>query len=306
MRMFFKGLQTAMIELKIGTRGSDLARFQANLVKQKLAEIGLESQIVIIRTKGDEIQNRSLQSLGTGIFTKALDDALINGTIDVAIHSMKDVPTVLFPSLCEFAVLERGDDGDVLVVNDPSSHLVATGSIRRKAQWLRRYPKDVVADLRGKGETRIEKVKRSNWKGGIFAKAGLVRLNRHLDLDESMDLDWMIPAPAQGAIVVIGRSGERTLQERVYQLNHHESSLAVAIERTFLNTLEGGCAAPIGARAVVSGNHVKFVGCLTAPDGQKEARIERESMDGSPELGAMWADQLLDEGGREIMRLLQN
>ena len=210
-----------------------MARFQANLVKQKLAEIGLESQIVIIRTKGDEIQNRSLQSLGTGIFTKALDDALINGIIDIAIHSMKDVPTVLFPSLCEFAVLERGDDGDVLVVNDPSSHLVATGSIRRKAQWLRRYPNDVVADLRGNVETRMEKVKRSDWKGGIFAKAGLVRLNRHLDLDESMDLDWMIPAPAQGAIAVIGRSGERTLQERVYQLNHHESSLAVAIERTF-------------------------------------------------------------------------
>ncbi|MBV42301.1 MAG: hydroxymethylbilane synthase [Crocinitomicaceae bacterium] len=295
-----------MIELKIGTRGSDLARFQANLVQQKLAEIGLDSKIVIIKTKGDAIQNRSLQSLGTGIFTKALDDALINGAIDIAVHSMKDVPTVLSPSLSEYAVLERGDDGDVLVGNDPSSQVVATGSIRRKAQWLRRHPNDVVTDLRGNVETRIEKVKRSEWKGGIFAKAGLVRLNRHLDLADSMDLDWMIPAPAQGAIVVIGRTEERVLQEQVYQLNHHESSLAVAIERTFLNTLEGGCAAPIGARAFVSGKRVKFVGCLTAPDGQSEIRLERESMEGAPELGAVWANELLNEGGREIMRLLQN
>lgn len=295
-----------MIELKIGTRGSDLARFQANLVQRKLAEIGLDSKIVIIKTKGDAIQNRSLQSLGTGIFTKALDDALINGAIDIAVHSMKDVPTVLSPSLSEFAVLERGDDGDVLVGNDPSSQVVATGSIRRKAQWLRRHPNDVVTDLRGNVETRIEKVKRSEWKGGIFAKAGLVRLNRHLDLADSMDLDWMIPAPAQGAIVVIGRTEERVLQEQVYQLNHHESSLAVAIERTFLNTLEGGCAAPIGARAFVSGKRVKFVGCLTAPDGQSEVRLERESMEGAPELGAVWANELLNEGGREIMRLLQN
>jgi len=295
-----------MIELNIGTRGSDLALFQANLVKQKLADIGLRTNIITIRTKGDAIQNRSLQSLGTGIFTKALDDALLRGEIDVAIHSMKDVPTVLPSKLIALAVLERGFDDDVLIVNDRSSRVVATGSIRRKAQWLKRYPNDVITDLRGNVDTRISKVKTSQWKGGIFAKAGLVRLNKKIELDQSVSLDWMIPAPAQGAIVVIGRKGEPEIQKLIHRLNHLESSLAVSIERTFLNTLEGGCAAPIGARAVVHGQQVKFIGCLTSPDGKEEVRIEKESNEAAPELGVFWARELLDAGGAEIMKQLKN
>lgn len=292
-----------MPKANIGTRGSDLALYQANLLKGKLELKGLDGQIVTISTTGDRNQDRNLQNLGTGIFTKALDEALSNGDIDLAVHSMKDVPTILQEDIEVFAVLERGECGDVLVVNNLERNVVATGSIRRRAQWLRRYPQDEVHGLRGNVQTRIDKVKRNEWKGGIFAKAGLARLNKAFELNQAIELDWMIPAPAQGAIVVLGRSVDLELKAIVSQLNHQESSLAVAIERSFLNRLEGGCSAPIGARAIVQGQHVDFVGCLTSPNGEKEVRIARKSSDASPQLGREWAELLLENGGREIMKL---
>ena len=137
-----------MPKANIGTRGSDLALYQANLLKGKLELKGLDGQIVTISTTGDRNQDRNLQSLGTGIFTKALDEALSNGDIDLAVHSMKDVPTILQEDIEVFAVLERGECGDVLVVNNLERNVVATGSIRRRAQWLRRYPQDEVHGLR--------------------------------------------------------------------------------------------------------------------------------------------------------------
>ncbi len=200
-----------MLNVKIGTRGSQLALYQARCVQGALAELGVSAELVVIQTKGDRIQDRPLQSMGTGIFTKALDDALLAGEVDVAVHSMKDVPTQLLEPMEAWAVLERGLPGDVLVGHDPTSTVVATGSIRRKAQWLHRHPDHTSVGLRGNVETRLAKVKSNPWRGGIFAAAGLDRLGLLEGLQGVELLDWMVPAPAQGSIVSCRRRRARRL-----------------------------------------------------------------------------------------------
>ena len=290
-----------MLNVKIGTRGSQLALYQARRVQDALAELGLSAELVVIQTKGDSIQDRPLQSMGTGIFTKALDDALIAGEVDVAVHSMKDVPTQLLEPMEAWAVLERGLPGDVLVGHDPTSTVVATGSIRRKAQWLHRHPNHTSVGLRGNVETRLTKVKSNPWRGGIFAAAGLDRLGLLDGLQGLEHLDWMVPAPAQGSILVVGLEGRADLKHVVAQLDHPDSSMAASIERAFLYALEGGCAAPIGAHAKVQGDHVAFTGCLNSLDGQAELRIERTSEEAHAGLGANWAHELLSSGGQAIM-----
>ena len=290
-----------MLNVKIGTRGSQLALYQARRVQSALAELGVSAELVVIQTKGDRIQDRPLQSMGVGIFTKALDDALIAGEVDVAVHSMKDVPTQLLEPMEAWAVLERGLPGDVLVGHDPASTVVATGSIRRKAQWLHRHPNHTSVGLRGNVETRLTKVKSNPWRGGIFAAAGLDRLGLLAGLEGVEHLDWMVPAPAQGSILVVGRQGREDLKRVVTQLDHADSSMAASIERAFLYALEGGCAAPIGAHAQVQGDHVTFTGCLNSLDGQAELRIERTSERPHAGLGAAWAQELLSSGGQAIM-----
>ena len=290
-----------MSVVKIGTRGSQLALYQAHRVQDALARLGVPAQPVVIQTKGDRIQDRPLQSMGTGIFTKALDDALLAGEVDLAVHSMKDVPTQLPAPMEAWAVLERGRPGDVLVSQDPSSTVVATGSIRRKAQWLHRHPDHTSVGLRGNVETRLAKVKSNPWRGGIFAAAGLDRLGLLKGLEGVEHLDWMVPAPAQGSILVVGLQGREDVKRAVVQLDHPDSSMAVSIERAFLYALEGGCAAPIGAHARVQGPHVTFTGCLNSLDGQSELRIERTSEQAHAKLGAAWAQELLSSGGQAIM-----
>jgi len=290
-----------MSVVKIGTRGSQLALYQARRVQDALARLGMPAQTVVIQTKGDRIQDRPLQSMGTGIFTKALDDALLAGEVDLAVHSMKDVPTQLPAPMEAWAVLERGRPGDVLVSQDPSSTVVATGSIRRKAQWLHRHPDHTSVGLRGNVETRLAKVKSNPWRGGIFAAAGLDRLGLLKGLEGVEHLDWMVPAPAQGSILVVGLQGREDVKRAVVQLDHPDSSMAASIERAFLYALEGGCAAPIGAHARVQGPHVTFTGCLNSLNGQSELRIERTSEQAHAKLGAAWAQELLSSGGQAIM-----
>lgn len=290
-----------MSVVKIGTRGSQLALYQAHRIQDALARLGVPAQPVVIQTKGDRIQDRPLQSMGTGIFTKALDDALLAGEVDLAVHSMKDVPTQLPAPMEAWAVLERGLPGDVLVGHDPLSTVVATGSIRRKAQWLHRHPDHTSVGLRGNVETRLAKVKSNPWRGGIFAAAGLDRLGLLEGLEGVEHLDWMVPAPAQGSILVVGLQGREDLKRAVVQMDHPESSMAASIERAFLCALEGGCAAPIGAHARVHGPHVTFTGCLNSLDGQAELRIERTSEQAHAELGSAWAQELLSSGGQAIM-----
>jgi len=193
--------------IRIGTRESQLALWQANKVRKELAELGYESEIVPIKSTGDIILDKPLYELGiTGVFTKNLDIAMLNGDIDIAVHSLKDVPTVLPEGIVQGAVLKRANYNDILVLKDTEEFfgqpngVIATGSLRRKAMWLNRYPTHKVVDLRGNVNTRLQKLQDNDWNGAVFAAAGLERIGKRPK--GAINLSWMIPAPAQGAIMV--------------------------------------------------------------------------------------------------------
>src|SRR5690606_12369908 len=215
----------------------------------------------------------------TGVFTKTLDVALINGTIDIAVHSMKDVPTTLANGVIQTAVLERANSSDILVFNENTDFLnhekaiVATGSLRRKAQWLNRYPTHEITDLRGNVNTRLQKLKDNNWNGAIFAQAGLERID--VKPENHIVLDWIIPAPAQGAVVVVCRSDNDFSKKATEKLNHKPSEICTFVERDFLKTLEGGCTAPIGALAEIKDNKIHFKGVLLSLDGKQKIETEK-------------------------------
>lgn len=292
--------------LRIGTRDSELALWQASAVKNLLDKLGVSAQLKPTKSVGDLVLDKPLYELGvTGIFTKALDVALLKGEIDMAVHSMKDMPTQLPEGLRVCAVLERGNPYDVLIhkgldfLNEEG--IIATGSLRRQAQWLHRYPNHEITDLRGNVQTRLKKLEDNLWNGALFAAAGLERLS--LDLPGKSLLKWMIPAPAQGAIAVVVSDREPQIQTAVKQLNHRESDICTRVERDFLRTLEGGCSAPIGALARIEGNELVFQGILLTPNGQKRIYISKNGeVSESDELGKRFAREVLDHGGDEIMQ----
>ena len=189
--------------IRIGTRDSELALWQAHTVQHQLQQLGYSTEIVAVKSTGDTNLDNPLYELGiTGIFTKTLDVAMLSGKIDIAVHSMKDVPTALPQGIVQAAVLERANTVDLLVHKGNLDFLngkgtVATGSLRRQAQWLHKYPNHTVVDLRGNVNTRMQKLQENDWNGAVFAAAGLERIN--LKPDTFINLDWMIPAPAQGA-----------------------------------------------------------------------------------------------------------
>ena len=195
--------------IKIGTRSSELALWQANTVARQLEKLGHSTKIIKIDSIGDQVLDKPLYELGvTGVFTKSLDIALINGDIDIAVHSLKDVPTKLPEGVIQAAVLKRGNYNDVLILKKDENFFeneiatIATGSLRRKAQWLHRYPKHNITGLRGNVNTRLQKLKDNPWDGAIFALAGLSRIKLLPNKDRHIKLDWMLPAPAQGAIMI--------------------------------------------------------------------------------------------------------
>ena len=292
--------------LRIGTRDSELALWQASAVKNTLDKFGVSAQLVPTKSAGDLVLDNPLYELGvTGIFTKALDVALLNGEIDLAVHSMKDMPTQLPEGLRVCAVLERGNPHDVLIhkglnfLNEEG--IIATGSLRRQAQWLHRYPIHEITDLRGNVQTRLQKLKDNAWNGALFAAAGLERLS--IDLPNLSLLKWMIPAPAQGAIAVVVSDKAPQIQTAVEQLNHRETEICTRVERDFLRTLEGGCSAPIGALARIEANEVHFQGVLLTPDGQKRIYISKKGKRSEIEdLGERYALEVLNSGGAEIMQ----
>jgi hydroxymethylbilane synthase len=296
--------------IKIGTRESKLALWQANKVRKELAELGYESEIVPIKSTGDIILDKPLYELGiTGIFTKNLDVALLNGDIDIAVHSLKDVPTVLPEGVIQAAVLRRANYTDLLVLKDTEEFfgqpggIIATGSLRRKAMWLNRYPTHKVEDLRGNVNTRLEKLKNSEtWNGAIFAAAGLERLG--LRDKGAIPLTWMIPAPGQGAIMVACLEKDDFAKDACEQLNHYETKVCVGIEREFLNLLEGGCTAPIGALAYIDEKteEINFKGVLLNKDGSKKITVNKIAKMGSHRfLAKDCADYVINRGGKELM-----
>jgi hydroxymethylbilane synthase len=261
--------------LRIGTRDSQLAVWQATLVQNLLAEHGVASELVYIKSEGDIDTVTPLYQLGVqGVFTKTLDAALLANRIDIAVHSMKDVPTLLAEGIQQAAVLERASYKDIFVFkdninffNDPYSvATVATSSIRRKAQWLHRFPQHRFENLRGNVNTRLRKVAESDWAGAIFAAAGLERIG--LRPQQAVDLEWMLPAPAQGAIMVVCRTGDEKALEACQPFNDESTALCAKIERDFLRTLLGGCSTPISALAVVENDTVSFQGNICSLDGR--------------------------------------
>jgi len=297
--------------IRIGTRDSQLALWQAHTVEKKLNDLGYQTDIVAVKSTGDLILDKPLYELGiTGIFTKTLDIAMINGQIDIAVHSMKDVPTALPRGIVQAAVLERASEKDILVYkNNPDFYheeaTIASGSLRRQAQWLHRYPHHRVVDLRGNVNTRLQKLADNNWNGAIFASAGLDRIG--VKPDTHIDLDWMLPAPAQGAMVVVAMEKDDFCRDAVGKLNHFDSEICTHVERDFLKTLEGGCTAPIGAFAEIFGNELRFEGALLSIDGKEKLGIEKtaETMHYKT-FGRDCALEVLNNGGEELMTKIRS
>ena len=298
--------------IRIGTRDSELALWQANTVSKKLNDLGYKTEIVAVKSEGDLILDKPLYELGiTGIFTKTLDVAMISGKVDIAVHSMKDVPTALPQGIIQGAVLKRANTVDILVHKGNLDFLnsegtIASGSLRRKAQWLSKYPTHKVEDLRGNVNTRMQKLKDNNWNGAIFAAAGLERIN--LKPSEFINLDWMVPAPAQGAMLVVVMDNNDYIIDAVSQLNDLETEIATHIERQFLRTLEGGCTAPIGAIARYNekDDTIEFKGSLHSLDGKQKFEVEKVvPIKEWKKLGFFAAKEILENGGQALMKELR-
>jgi hydroxymethylbilane synthase len=296
--------------IKIGTRDSELALWQAKTVEKLLNDLGHKTEIIAVKAQGDLLLNKPLYELGIiGIFTKALDIALINGEIDIAVHSMKDVPTALPIGMMQAAVLKRANYNDILVYNKnlnflETSGTIATGSLRRQAMWLNKYPNHKVVDLRGNVNTRMQKLQENGWDGAIFAAAGLERIN--LKPENYIDLDWMIPAPAQGAMVIHAMQNDEFCKNAVAELNDLETDICTYIERQFLRTLEGGCTAPIGALATFDEDEISFKGILLSIDGKQKIEVEKVvPIQEWKKLGYNLAQEILNNGGIELMKSIK-
>ena len=246
--------------LRIGTRDSKLALWQANHAKKNFEKLNIQTKIIRIKSVGDLNQITPLYEFGVkGVFTKNLDRALLNNEIDIAVHSLKDVPIQPAQGIRIGCVFKRANPHDVLVQKskeiDFSKNLtIATSSIRRKCQWINKYPNHKIEILRGNVDTRLEKLKKSNWDGAIFAQAGLERLE--LDLKNSLILDWMVPSAAQGAIAMAIREKDTIKMKILEKINCKETMHCTNQERIFLKQMGGGCSMPISAYAYIKGKEL--------------------------------------------------
>lgn len=296
--------------IKIGTRESQLAVWQARLVQNLLQKNNVVSELVFIKSEGDVDKVTPLYELGVqGIFTKTLDAALLNHRIDIAVHSMKDVPTKLAEGIKQAAVLERASYKDIIVYkNDPSFlqdknsiATIATSSIRRMAQWLHRYPNHSIENLRGNVNTRLRKLDKHNWNGAIFAAAGLERID--LRPETSVDLDWMLPSPAQGAIVIVCMEDDTNAYDICNTLNDDTTALCTKIEKDFLRALSGGCSTPISGLAVIKDDKIIFKGNICSTHGKQIIEIEKEAAyKDAVELGFKAGNELLQN--EEVQKLI--
>lgn len=293
----------------IGTRDSELALWQAKKVQSLLEEQGYTTQLKPVKSQGDLNLDVPLYEMGiTGIFTKTLDLALINKSIDIAVHSMKDVPTALPKGVVKGAVLPRANHKDILVHKGldflNSKGTIATGSLRRKAQWLNKYPQHQVENLRGNVNTRLQKLNDNNWNAAVFAAAGLERIN--CLPEHFIELDWMVPAPAQGAMLTVCLEENQHSFKALQALNHQPTDLAVSVERDFLRTLEGGCTAPIGAFAEVKDDKISLHGVLFSLDGKQKFEVKKTaSISEINAFGKTCAKEILAKGGDVLMKELR-
>jgi hydroxymethylbilane synthase len=305
--------------IRIGTRDSELAMWQAKTVQSQLEALGHKAELFPVKSQGDLNLTEPLYEMGiTGIFTKTLDVALVKGEIDIAVHSLKDVPTQLPKGMVQAAVMERASSKDILVYknsfNPDEETTIATGSLRRKSQWLNMYSHHHVVDLRGNVNTRLSKLHTNkDWHAAIFAKAGLDRIGLLAKLKanygfEYTDLDSFIPAPAQGAMMIAAMQTNTKVLNAVAALNHQQTAVCVDMERMFLRDLEGGCTAPIGAIATVKNDQLTFTGTLMSLDGKQRIDVkdtmswyDNVEMDDCLAFAKAQSQKVLSQGGKELM-----
>jgi hydroxymethylbilane synthase len=302
--------------LRIGTRGSALALWQANHIRQRLAEIhGVEAKLVRIRTSGDQFRSAAIaqvsQNTGTkGVFIKELEDALLGGTVDLAVHSMKDVPTETPDGLAFPAITKREDVRDCLVSRAgltldglPSGARIGTSSLRRQSQLLLHRPDLAVLDLRGNVDTRLKKVAAASFDAVVLARAGLERLGASDKITEVLPTEIMLPAVGQGALGVETRARDKKTSELVAALDDADTRACVMAERALLRELQGGCQAPIGAWARLGAGGLLLEACVLSPDGKEHLRCEQNGpQDDAEGIGKHLGQILIEAGADRIMR----
>lgn len=302
--------------VKIGTRGSQLALWQANWVKSALIErdAQLEVELIIIKTKGDKILDVPLARVGgKGLFVKEIEQALLTNQIDIAVHSMKDMPAEIPAGLTVGAIPERESPWDALIArtgeplaNLPAGSRIGTSSLRRAAQLKHAHPTLEIEPLRGNLDTRLRKLHDQKLAAIVLAAAGLQRLGLQKHVTEIMKMDRMVPAVGQGALCIEIREDDPRIGPPIAELNHGPSNTAVRAERAFLKRLEGGCQVPIAGYAHLESGQVNMTGLVADLNGRK---IIRNQISGAPEkaadLGVQLAERLLAEGADELLRDLK-
>jgi hydroxymethylbilane synthase len=298
--------------LRIGTRGSPLALWQANHIADRLRPLASPRRVVLIeiQTQGDAVRDRPLSAIGgDGLFTKEIQRALLAGSVEVAVHSLKDLPTVPVEGLVLAATPPRGPTGDALVSRRwprfddlPAGAVVATSSLRRRAQALHRRPDLKLVDVRGNVDTRLRKLDEQGLDAIILAEAGLVRLSRAAEITEILDPAWMLPAVGQGALGLECRADDQETWGMLRALNDEATHQAALAERALLRGLGGGCQVPIGAAAVVRAGRLRLRGVVLPPDGSRRVADEAEGPAADAEaIGRRLAEALLARGALEVL-----
>ncbi len=302
-----------MRPLRIGSRGSALALWQAEFVRDWLAQsAGAAAEIITIRTAGDHYQQGSVAEIGRkGVFIKEIEDALLAGTVDLAVHSLKDVPTEIPEGLALVVIPRREDPRDCLVSRGGAGLAalargarVGTSSLRRQAQLRRVRPDLDVRELRGNVDTRLRRVEEGALDATVLAYAGVRRLKLEARVSEVLSQELMLPAVGQGALAVEAREGDRATTERLAALEHPETRVAVTAERAVLATLEGGCQVPLGAWGRIDEGRLLLDACVCAADGSE---MVRDQVAGSPEqpeaLGRALGGKLIAAGADRLLRM---
>ena len=297
----------------VGTRGSPLALWQAKWVQQQLREIApqLSVEVQRIKTSGDKILDVPLAKIGgKGLFVKEIEEALLRGEIDLAVHSMKDVPTALPDGLGILCIPPRENPQDVLVSRQgqtleqlPTGARIGTSSLRRQAQLLRRRPDFHISMLRGNLDTRLRKVREGEFDAIVLAAAGLRRMGWVDQVTEYLAPEVSLPAIGQGALAIEGRTSDSFVRDLLQPLDDPPTRTAVTAERALLDRLEGGCQVPIGAHATITGDRLALDALIASVDGR---RVVRDRIEGpvsdARDLGLQLAERLLSQGGDEILK----
>jgi hydroxymethylbilane synthase len=301
----------------IGSRGSELALWQTNWVKKQLEDLysSVKISVKIIKTEGDKILEVALSKIGDkGLFTKAIEEALLEGSIDIAVHSLKDLQTTLPYGLCIGALSKREDRHDAFIslkhnslAELPEGSIIATGSLRRKCQLLN-YRSDLnIIDVRGNINTRLRKLETEGWDGMILALAGIKRLGLREHLKQVIPEDVILPAVSQGVMAVETRSDNKDLLKMIEPLSDKYSMYEITAERSLLKTVEGGCQVPVGVYTKIDNGMIQLDAMIGSVDGKQIVRCNmKDNVENSEELGKRVGLNLLERGGREILASLRS